>query len=133
MSAGLDLIRIIGDEFSGVIDATVETFLEVASQQSNAAAWGAVYTQAMSYLAMHMMAQNGLGSGSAHSGTGSHGGGVASVKVGDISVGFGYASSASGAVGATDADLLETSYGRRYLALRGSRSATGPSVTQLDT
>ncbi len=95
MSAGLDLIRTIGPEFVDVADADVEVFLEMAAQQSSASAWGAVFLQAMCFLAMHEMSQFGHGTANPHAGTGSVAGGIASVKVGDVSVGFGANAAAS--------------------------------------
>jgi len=134
MSASSDKLRILVPEFASIIDfpdEVVDTFLEVAASLHDAGAWGIPFGTAMIYFASHLLSKvypDGVGSSG---GSGAGGGAVTSKKAGDLAVSFGSAS--AGVMGGTyvgDVSLMETTYGRLYLHIRGGRADRGPTLVR---
>jgi hypothetical protein len=132
VSASSDLLRILVPEFASVVDypdAVVDVFLDTAALQHDAGSFGQTFQIAMIYFTAHLLASVYPAGAGSSVGSGSSGGAIASKKAGDLSVSYGAASGGvAGGVTLGDADLMTTSYGRRYLSIRNSRSARGPRV-----
>ncbi len=109
----------------GLTDSQIEGLLDFAARAHNAAFWGNVYPEAMVLYAAHI-AERSPGLLNANAGAGQVGP-LVNQKDDLLQRGFGLP---AGYVTATsvDADLMLTSYGQRYLRLRGSRSASAPFV-----
>jgi hypothetical protein len=100
-------------QFSSVPTTTINLFIEDATLEINASAWGNKTDLATIYLTCHNMAMAGLESGS---GAGGSGGTITKKKVGDLEKTFASPTSSSSTKG--DEDLSNTPYGRAYLRLR---------------
>lgn len=119
MSASLDLFRTLIPAYASVPDATVEAFITQAATRFTASAWGAVYVEAVVYVAAHLIATTpGLGVA-----VGAAPGQVTGRSVDGVSQSYAAARVADEA----DEDWASTVYGRRYLQLRRSRPSRLPS------
>lgn len=120
MSASRDILNAIAPEFAD--EPRADLFLTLAAQRIRPSAFGALYGQAVAYLAAHMltMSPDDGGEGAASAGP------VTSRGAGALSIGYGAPGAA--ASGHVDAALQQTRYGREYLAILRSRAVTAPSV-----
>lgn len=130
MTDALTIFREIATEFSAVADATVENWIERASNRHTAASFGAaaVFAEAMAYYAAHLMKMQERAA--AASGGGGGGAGVGSVtshRAGKWAVGYGGTGSASSKFDKSEQDLLQTTYGMTYLSIVNTRSAVFPT------
>lgn len=126
----LELFRQLAPDIpvSVVSDARVEIYLELVGQRLSAEEFGVLFEQAVIYYAAHLLQLAPDGGSGGIGGGGLSGGAITSKKTGDEAIGFGSAAtSVSVPVTLGDADLLQTHYGRQYLAIRDSRAATAPS------
>ena len=122
--SSLALYRALVPGHAAVLDATVETWLELAARRHSAAAFGTVYAEAMVWWAAHFVELTpGTGAGSS---SGSTVGQILSQKDGDLSVTYANTTSSGGSGGT--GDLTTTRYGQLYLDLRNSRAAMAPGV-----
>lgn len=131
-----DLVRIYAPEFAAYDDPTIQPFLDLAIRGSNPAFWGSLFADAMAFLAAHMLKQSGVNA----DGTGVVAGFDSSVgtltaqKDHKLSRAYANAAAAGGGGGAStpeESELMETSYGRRFLAMRKTRSGGKPGVVQV--
>lgn len=114
----IDMIRIIGPEFSKVNDEVVSQYVEIVRPMVSRKQFGNLYKQGLSYLVCHKMKMAGLGeSPLGELGAIGVGFAVGSVSEGGSSVSFG-ANQTSNL--AADAELGLTAYGVQYLQLRRS-------------
>ena len=115
----LDIIRLVGDEFSGVSDAVVGQWIELARPFVSKKVFGKLFEQALAYFTRHMMKISGNGVdllGDLGKMGGSAGvAGIQSISDGGSSISFAW----SGAQAVTSAEMVlsETVYGRQYLAI----------------
>ena len=115
----LDIIRLVGDEFSGVSDAVVGQWIELARPFVSKKVFGKLFEQALAYFTCHMMKISGNGVdllGDLGKMGGSAGvAGIQSISDGGSSISFAW----SGAQAVTSAEMVlsETVYGRQYLAI----------------
>jgi hypothetical protein len=130
------LVRQYAPEFLTYIDAVIQPFVDLAIRSHNAGAWGVLFSDAMAFYAAHLLKLSGVNSdgtgvvAGAGASTGA-GGVVVAQKDGDLSRTYASAASLSGGAGAgtaEEAELMQTSYGRRYLAMRKTRAAGKPGV-----
>lgn len=133
MSTSVATFRLLAPEFDSVSDDDVGSWLELASLQHTAVAFGNMFGPAMAYFAAHLMKQSGLDDvleiGAVDGGSTSAAGSPTSRKAGDLSIGYGAAAIATmKAKTVGDAELMETRYGRRYLQIRGTRAARSMRV-----
>lgn len=106
-------------------DATVETFLDLAGRAHTASKWGQVYPEAMVYYAAHLIERTpGLLTGNAGA---SEVGPLTSQKDDLLQRQYGQVAGAQDAA-LTDAELTTTTYGLKYLHLRGSRCAAAGAI-----
>jgi len=120
MSASTDLLISLAPEMAGVSTATLDQFILIATGVHTASAWSVgTYATAMAYYAAHLltMADAAAASPSAASAASATAGGPVSSKR-EGSRAIAYASPVSSAGTAEEAQLMETKYGRLYLALR---------------
>lgn len=115
----LEAFRLLVAEFSVLPDETVLQWAELTLPLISKKQFGKLYEQAAALLTAHRMKLGGLEVGGAAGREGlSYSVGdtlrVASYSEGDTSISFNSAAATTG----TDADLLLTSYGVQYLALR---------------
>ena len=115
----LEAFRLLAAEFSALSDETVLQWAELTLPLISKKQFGKLYEQAAALLTAHRMKLGGLEGNEAAGGEGlscSIGDTlrVASYSEGDVSVSF----NSAAATAETDADLLLTSYGVQYLALR---------------
>ena len=108
-------------EYASAAEADIEVWLEVAASLHTASRWGSVYATAMCFYAAHCMKSLGYGLAAPGSVAGASGA-VTSRKKGDLAESYGDGG-ASKAATASDAELMTTAYGRRYLAIRRSRAS----------
>jgi hypothetical protein len=112
------LLEKVAPEF--VDDARADFALEEAATLHAVAPWGAAYALAMAYYAAHTLTMQDRAAAG-----GASGGEVTARSAGDLSES--YATSATAATSGSDF-LTETIYGRKYLSIRRSRSASGPQI-----
>ena len=128
-SASLSLFRALCPDLCSEADGRVGVFLTAAARRLDASAWGAVYLDAVVYLAAHLLIRSPAGGSG---GTNVAGGGpITSKKAGDLSVSYGATATTGAGRSNADLDLLETHYGRQFLALRDTRAAGLPFVAGL--
>jgi hypothetical protein len=127
MSASLDLLRVLCPDLSGEADDRVETFLTVAAQRLNPPCFGGLFQQATIYLAAHLLLRSPTGGTGGVAVGGLGGGPVTSRKTGDEAISFGSPAAATGTVALSDADLVETHYGKQFLAIRDTRACAAPA------
>lgn len=112
----IEIIRLIGGEFSTVADEELEKWIEIVRPMVSSKQFGKLYNQAVAYLVCHKMKMSGLGDKPLGDiGTIGIGFAVGSVSEGGSSISFG-ANQSSNIV--TDAELGLTAYGVQYLSLR---------------
>lgn len=137
MPTALELFRGLVPSLCEETDARVGLFLDAAARRLDASAWGAVYPDALVYMAAHLLT---LSPGPDTTAAASAGGGAAGAiagpitkkKAGDLEVSFGTSGGTSGGGGGgstsnTDNDLTTTHWGRQFLALRDTRAAGAPT------
>jgi hypothetical protein len=138
----LELFRVLIPSKCDETDGRVGAFLDIAAQRLTAAEWGGVYSQALVFLAAHLMTLSpGPDTAAAAAGGAalSEGGAgpITKKKAGDLEVTFGSAAGGSGGGGGstsnTDVSLLTTQWGREFLALRDTRAGGMPFFTRLGT
>ena len=114
----IEIIRLIGGEFSSVADETIEQWIEIVRPMVSKKQFGKLYEQGLAYLVCHKLKMAGLGENPLGE-LGSIGLGltVGSVSEGGSSVSFGANQSSSLA---KDAELAMTVYGVQFLQLRRS-------------
>lgn len=114
----IEIIRLIGGEFSSVADETIEQWIEIVRPMVSKKQFGKLYEQGLAYLVCHKLKMAGLGENPLGE-LGSIGLGltVGSVSEGGSSVSFGANQSSSLA---KDAELAMTAYGVQFLQLRRS-------------
>ena len=104
--------------FASVPDPTIQDAIDEAKASVDQSWIEADYKPAIIYLAAHLMTLNGVLIASSGLGDGSGliaSGAVSEMKVGDVQVKLG--SATSGAGGGSSSGLASTPYGRRYLDL----------------
>ncbi len=109
-----DLLSVVAPEFN--TNPARDTFLEIAGSLMNATMFGAQQGLAQAYLAAHMLKQVPDASGF----EGQSAGPITSKREGDVAVTYRALIDKVKTLG--DAELTETSYGRAYLRIRGSRA-----------
>lgn len=114
----IEIIRLVGGEFKGVDDATLEKWIEVVRPMVSKKQFGKLYEQGIAYLVCHKLKMAGHGENPLGDiGTIGIGFAVGSVSEGGSSISFGANQSSNLAA---DAELGLTSYGVQYLQLRRS-------------
>jgi len=114
------MFKQIAPEYANEDDATIAVFIDLAAQRlGGPLVWGAVYTQAVAYLAAHLLAVSRAGV----DGSGGTSAEVTSKRTGDLAVGY-----ASSGIGGDDAALAATRFGKEFLALRSTRAVGRASV-----
>lgn len=115
--------KILFPEFDAVPDATIQVYLDIASDELSTTQWGTCLNKAILYLSAHELAlsQNRrANSNLTTSGlvvTSSGAGAITSASAGGISAGFG--STATMTQGSDrNTYLLKTEYGQMYLSLK---------------
>ena len=91
---------------------TLESWIALAVVEVRSAAWGALYVQAVAYLAAHKFA---MGPGRAASGGASAGGSVAARRARNWEIRY---NSTTGTSSSADDGLMQTTYGMAFLRLR---------------
>jgi hypothetical protein len=121
----LGLFRALCPDLCTEEDGRIGVFLAAAARRLDPSAWGAVYVDALIYLAAHLLLRSpASGSGGANVDAS---GPVTSKRAGDLAVTYAASAVAGGSGGANiDRDLAETHYGRQFLALRDTRAAGLP-------
>ncbi len=115
MSA-IDIIRIVGNEFSNIEEEVIMSWIEIVRPMVSKKQFGKLYEQAIAYLVCHKLKMAGHGENPLGDiGTIGTGFAVGSVSEGGSSISFG-ANQASNL--AADAELGLTAYGVQYLQLR---------------
>jgi len=104
-------------EFEAETDETVSTFIEQAAVRLDKSFYGQMYTQAVVYMAAHLMkltanARDGI----------SVVGPITSMKTGRLSV------SSAGPIGGGDDALSTTTYGQELKAIKDSRPPQHPML-----
>lgn len=132
-STSLALFRDLAPLLCEESDSRVCTYIEMAAQRLTASCWGQVYQQALIFYAAHLLQKSPSPDttlGRAAAGEGEVAGPVASRKAGDVAVSYANNASANGggSTSNTDRDLLDTHYGRQFLALRDTRACGMPGV-----
>lgn len=132
------LLKTYAPEFAAVDAEILQPFVDQAIRNHIAAPWGSMFADAMAYYAAHLFKMTppnpatGTGGGG-DSGAGGVGGPVTAQKDGDLSRSYANAAALSGGGGANtseEAQLMETVYGRRYLAIRKTRATSSPGVVR---
>lgn len=114
----LEIIRLIGNEFSGIEDDILNKWIEIVKPMVSKKQFGKLYEQALAYLVCHKLKMAGLGVNPlGEMGTIGIGFAVGSVSEGGSSISFGANQSSNLA---TDAELGLTAYGVQYLQIRRS-------------
>lgn len=114
----IEVIRLIGNEFSAMDDATLGNWIELVTPMVSKKQFGTLYDQALAYLVCHKLKMSGHGDNPLGDlGTIGIGFAVGSVSEGGSSISF-VANQSSNL--ATDAELGLTAYGVQYLQLRRS-------------
>ena len=112
----IEIIRMVGKEFSSVEDGEVEKWIEMVRPMVSKKMFGKLYEQAVAYLVCHKMKMSGYGENPlGELGAIGIGFAVGSVSEGGSSISLG-ANQSSNIV--TDAELGLTAYGVQYLSLR---------------
>lgn len=114
----VEIIRLIGTEFAGTPDGTLEQWIELVRPMVSRKQFGKLYEQAIAYLVCHKMKMAGGGTsplGDEMGNINALGFAFSSVSEGGSSISFG-ASQSSNTV--NDAEYGLTSYGMQYLELR---------------
>lgn len=112
----IDIIRLIGDEFSSIPDSKIEQWIEVTRPMISKKQFGKLYEQALAFLVCHRLKMSGEGNNPLGDiGNVGVGFGLSSVSEGGSSISF---NTSSGANIVPDAELGLTSYGIQYLSLR---------------
>lgn len=128
--SSLQWFRLVATEFSAETDDTVDNFIELAANRHSGDAWGSsTYPEAMAWCAAHHMAmRDKAAAGTAGSALV---GAVTSRRAGDIAVGSGGLGSVT--YSRADTPYTQTTYGLEYLALKYSRSAVTPYLSEVGT
>lgn len=134
----VNLIGVVAPEFLDSDPANVTrnlTFAQFAIDETSKSVFGAVYIRAMAYLAAHMLSRSLADAGASAGGVpgggvGGHTGLIASVKIGDESIGYGgggasFGVSPGNGVSAGDSVLATTRFGLEYMRLRNQRPTVG--------
>ncbi len=124
MATTSEVLTTIAPEVAARADA--DTWLSLAVMQLTASKWGNVYQLAVCYLAAHMATLSPLDEDEAADAA-VLAGPMTGRSTGQRSESYGTATS-SGSRTAEEADLSTTAYGRRFLALRATRSAAAGGV-----
>ena len=113
----LQMIRLIGTEFSSMSDSEVEQWIEMVRPMVSRKQFGKLYNQAIALLVCHRMKMVGYGTSPLGGGVGDVGTStsVASVSDGGTSISF---NSGAGQFTFVDAELTMTSYGIQFIQLR---------------
>lgn len=114
----IEIIRIVGTEFSSVTDEALEQWIEIVKPMVSRKQFGKLYEQALAYLVCHKMKMAGNGENPLGEGLGNIsaiGFAVGSVSEGGSSISFG---ASQGSNLTPDAELALTGYGLQYLTLR---------------
>lgn len=114
----IEIIRLVGGEFSTVPDETLKKWLEIVRPMVSRKQFGDLYSQALALLVCHKLKLSGAGVnplGEETGGIGNMGFGVGSVSEGGSSISFAATQSTNIA---PDAELGLTVYGTQYLSLR---------------
>lgn len=114
----IEIIRLIGQEFSDTPDADLEKWIEIAKPLVSRKQFGKLYEQALAYLVCHKMKMAGFGKnplGEEMGNINAFGFAFSSVSEGGSSISFGASQSSNTA---KDAEYGLTSYGMQYLGLR---------------
>lgn len=109
-----DIIRKTMNEFDGVPDEKIITFITISEPLISKKKFGKLYEQALAYMAAHKMKLSGLG-GTTIGGTIGDTIGLSSISEGETSVTF---SNNQTANVTSDAEYGLTMYGMQYLQLR---------------
>ena len=118
-AAALELIRLLGSEFSGLSDSTLEQWIEALRPLVSRKQFGALYEQALALLVCHRLKLAGYGdSPLGELGAAAVGFGVGSVSEGGSTISYGTGSSTTNV--SEDAEYGLTIYGTQYLTLRRS-------------
>lgn len=114
----IEIIRLIGKEFSDIEDTDLEGWVELIRPMVSRKQFGKLYEQAIAYLVCHKLKMAGQGENPLGDlgaiGTGFS---IGSVSEGGSSISFGANQSSNLAV---DAELGLTAYGVQYLQIRRS-------------
>ena len=112
----LEIIRLVGTEFSDVPDATILQLIEIFRPMVSRKQFKKLYEQALAFLICHKLKMFGSGENPlGDMGKIGVGFGIGSVSEGGSSIGFTTNQSSNLA---SDAELALTSYGLQYLSLR---------------
>jgi len=129
VSTSTDLLDKVAPELESVDSDIKDLFIETATTAHTATPWGNIYLFAMVNYAAHLMTLSGYGSSDPAAASGAaagNAGAATSKKEGDLALGFASASSVASTV--EQAWLMETKYGRTYLALRKTRAVAAPGL-----
>lgn len=114
----IEIIRLIGTEFSEIPDGTLEQWIEIARPMVSRKQFGKLYEQALAYLVCHKMKMAGYGTsplGDEMGNINAFGFAFSSVSEGGSSISFGASQNSNIA---KDAEYGLTSYGMQYLNIR---------------
>lgn len=114
----IEIIRVIGKEFEGTDDATLEKWIEIVRPMVSKKQFGKLYEQAIAYLVCHKMKMAGEGAsplGEEFGNINAMGFALSSVSEGGSSISFGASQSSNTT---KDAEYGLTSYGMQYINLR---------------
>lgn len=112
----LDIIRLIAPEFGNLSEEDISSWIELVKPQISKNKFGALYNQALAYLACHKMKMAGMGENAAgEMGSIANGFSISSISDGGTSISF---ASAGMNNLTTDAEYGLTVYGTQYLQLR---------------
>ena len=126
MATTSEILTMIAPEVAARADA--DTWISLAGLQMSATVWGNAYQMGVCYLAAHMATLSPLDEDDAAD-VARDAGPVTARSTGELSESYGASTAiATGSRTAEEADLSTTVYGRRYLALRATRSGVGPRV-----
>ena len=115
MMTVLEIVRLIGSEFSEVSDETIEKWLELSKPLISAKKFGTTYYQTLALLTAHRLKMAGYGDN--NNGSISDAMLVSSYSEGEASISF-TASQSNNLL--ADAELALTVYGLQFLTLRRS-------------
>lgn len=127
-STTLQLLTAIAPQVAARADYAV--FLEIAATQMYATAWGDVYAIAACYLAAHLATLSPSTAAAAEA-SASVAGPLTQESAGDLSRSYGSATSGVSGIAVSDASLMSTAYGREFIRLRNTRSASAPRVIRI--
>ena len=114
----IEIIRVVGMEFSETPDETLEKWIEIVRPMVSRKQFGKLYEQAIAYLVCHKMKMAGGGTsplGEELGNINSLGFALSSVSEGGSSISFGASQNSNIE---KDAEYGLTSYGLQYLSLR---------------